>query len=103
VRNWTSLHPISEGGVFREHGVTGDIKEVIPRADDEAVFIVTAGDSFATTDSELWPYRLADRKGISFLDSLFDSLLRAVSDTSGRSVAQTCQTGEYDVARPGTS
>jgi hypothetical protein len=39
--------------VFRAHGVTGDIKEVIPRAGDEAVFTVTAGDSFATTDREL--------------------------------------------------
>jgi hypothetical protein len=39
--------------VFRAHGVTGDIKEVIPRAGDEAVFIVTAADSFATTAREL--------------------------------------------------
>jgi hypothetical protein len=39
--------------VFRAHGVRGDIKEVIPRAGDEAVFVVTEGDSDATTNREL--------------------------------------------------
>jgi hypothetical protein len=39
--------------VFRAHGVRGDIKEVIPRAGDEAVFVVTEGDSDATTSREL--------------------------------------------------
>jgi hypothetical protein len=39
--------------VFRAHSVRGDIKEVIPRAGDEAVFVVTEGDSDATTNQEL--------------------------------------------------
>lgn len=39
--------------VFRAHGVRGKIKEVIPRAGDEAVFVVTQGDLDATSNPEL--------------------------------------------------
>lgn len=39
--------------VFRGHGVSGDIKEVTPRAGDEAVFVVTEGASDATTNQDL--------------------------------------------------
>jgi hypothetical protein len=39
--------------VFRAHGVRGEIKEVIPRAGDEAVFVLTEGDLVATSNPEL--------------------------------------------------
>lgn len=57
--------------IFRAHGVTGGIKEVIPRAQDEAVFLVTEDDAVATTDRDLALelQRLLGRKVWIVLDS----------------------------------
>ena len=39
--------------VFREHGVKGEIREVTPRAADEAVFVVGGEDARAVHDADL--------------------------------------------------
>lgn len=39
--------------VFRAYGVMGEVKEVVPRAQDEAVFVVTAPDSSAVDNRDL--------------------------------------------------
>lgn len=56
---------------FRAHGVKAGIKEVIPRAQDEAVFLVTQRDAAATTDRDLAIelQRLLSRKVWIVLDS----------------------------------
>lgn len=39
--------------VFRTYGVKGEVKEVVPRAEDEAIFVVTAHDSSAVDNRDL--------------------------------------------------
>ena len=39
--------------VFRTYGVKGGVKEVVPRAQDEAIFVVTAHDSSAVDNRDL--------------------------------------------------
>ncbi len=39
--------------VFRTYGVKGEVKEVVPRAPDEAIFVVTAHDSSAVDNRDL--------------------------------------------------
>lgn len=39
--------------IFREHGVSGEIREVVPRAGDEAVFVVTSIGSANMREREL--------------------------------------------------
>jgi hypothetical protein len=38
---------------FRTYGVKGEVKEVVPRAPDEAIFVVTAHDSSAVDNRDL--------------------------------------------------